>query len=200
MMRLQIDNQIKRLRAGLLLSASLLVSASALPPASDGKGFKAPLVMPSGEVRQMTGRLCRPAKPGPAPLVLLVHGTSPDPIRNAQKEMVHCTDPLAWWFTQQGYAFASFLRPGYGTSPGVVAELNSPPVTHEQASLARAATIPPALAVTMAQAFKSGGGQVELQQFPAFAAEGHVFIADPLGSAVWGPVVADYLARMGAEP
>jgi dienelactone hydrolase len=54
----------------------------------------------------------------------------------------------------------------------------------------------PSLAHRMADAWRSGGGRVELVVVPAFGLEGHGLAEADDGEAVWGPIVAGFLARL----
>lgn len=75
--------------------------------------------------------------------------------------------------------------------------------------LGRAATMPmlwiytendsffaPALAKGMYDAFSAAGGRAEFHQLPAFGKDGHLLFVSTGGSAVWGPLMEAYLARM----
>jgi dienelactone hydrolase len=53
----------------------------------------------------------------------------------------------------------------------------------------------PALARRMADAWRAGGGHVDLVIVPAFGLEGHRLAEAADGAAVWGPIVAQFLAR-----
>jgi hypothetical protein len=48
--------------------------------------------------------------------------------------------------------------------------------------------------------FTAAGGQAELHQIGPFGADGHQLFFGRGGSAVWGPLVADYLSRMHVSP
>src|SRR5262245_17200294 len=52
----------------------------------------------------------------------------------------------------------------------------------------------PTLARRMAEAWRAGGGQVELAIVPAFALEGHRLAQADDGAAVWGPLLSQFLA------
>jgi len=54
----------------------------------------------------------------------------------------------------------------------------------------------PSLAHRMAEAWRAGGGQVELAILPAFALEGHHLAQADDGSAAWGPVLSQFLAKV----
>jgi dienelactone hydrolase len=54
----------------------------------------------------------------------------------------------------------------------------------------------PALAKSMHDAFTAAGGKAEFHQLPPFAKDGHTLFFGPGGSAIWGPLMDAYLARM----
>ena len=54
----------------------------------------------------------------------------------------------------------------------------------------------PWLVRRMAEAWRFGGGQVELALLPAFGLEGHRLAEADDGAGVWGPVVAGFLAKV----
>jgi pimeloyl-ACP methyl ester carboxylesterase len=55
----------------------------------------------------------------------------------------------------------------------------------------------PSLARRMAEAWRSGGGPVELVVLPAFGLEGHRLAEADDGATLWGPAVARFLAHLG---
>jgi pimeloyl-ACP methyl ester carboxylesterase len=79
--------------------------------------------------------------------------------------------------------------------------------------LGRTATIPmlwiytendsyfaPPLAKAMHDAFAASGGQAEFLQLPAFGQDGHGLFFGKGGSAIWGPPMQAYLARVLGPP
>jgi hypothetical protein len=48
----------------------------------------------------------------------------------------------------------------------------------------------------MAEAWRVGGGRVELALLPAFGLEGHELAQANEGTIVWGPVVSQFLAKL----
>jgi pimeloyl-ACP methyl ester carboxylesterase len=54
----------------------------------------------------------------------------------------------------------------------------------------------PVLARRMAEAWRAGGGHVELVVVPAFGLEGHRLAEAADGASVWGPIVAQFLAHL----
>lgn len=54
---------------------------------------------------------------------------------------------------------------------------------------------PPALAVRMADAYRSAGGEVELHLLPPFGQDGHVLMESGDAVGIWGPLVAAFLSR-----
>jgi hypothetical protein len=53
----------------------------------------------------------------------------------------------------------------------------------------------PSLAYAMWRAFKGAGGAGELQQLPPFGDDGHRLFFGPGGSAIWGPLIENYLGQ-----
>jgi dienelactone hydrolase len=58
----------------------------------------------------------------------------------------------------------------------------------------------PAIAALAYRRFTRAGGAADLHGLPPFGQDGHSLFLAPGGSAVWGPIVADYLARMDLTP
>jgi dienelactone hydrolase len=75
-----------------------------------------------GAVIAMQARLCRPAAPGPARLVVIAHGSPPRAAARPFMTLTPCTNGAVSWFTSQGYAVAVFMRRGYGGTDGPWAE------------------------------------------------------------------------------
>jgi pimeloyl-ACP methyl ester carboxylesterase len=104
-------------RATLILLCSLGLAGfqTALP---DQLHFVAPVTdSEQGTVAQQA-LLCRPMVSNAAPLVVYVHGSPPSASDRPNFRLVRCHSALAKWFTSRGYAFVSFLRPGYGVTGG----------------------------------------------------------------------------------
>jgi dienelactone hydrolase len=75
-----------------------------------------------GSEATITARLCRPAQPGPAPLVLINHGSPVRAEDRATMVAAACTAEAVRWFTERGFAVGLPLRRGYGASGGAWAE------------------------------------------------------------------------------
>lgn len=58
----------------------------------------------------------------------------------------------------------------------------------------------PPIAAALHDSFTAAGGHAELHQVDAYGRDGHRLFFGPGGSAVWGPLMADYLVRMNAPP
>ena len=58
----------------------------------------------------------------------------------------------------------------------------------------------PPIAEALHDSFVRAGGQAELHQLEAFGADGHALFFGRGGSAIWGPLMSAYLARMHALP
>jgi dienelactone hydrolase len=58
----------------------------------------------------------------------------------------------------------------------------------------------PEIAAAMYAAFTQAGGKAEFDQLPVFGSDGHMLFNRNGGSAIWGPLVARYLAeRLGGS-
>ena len=57
----------------------------------------------------------------------------------------------------------------------------------------------PALAASLYDAFTRTGGKADLVQVAPYGNDGHRFFFGKGGSQIWGPPVARYLARQGAQ-
>jgi dienelactone hydrolase len=66
-------------------------------------------------------RICRPPGEGRAPLVVINHGSPPDPAARPRWATPTC-NAVAEWFLQRGYVVAIPLRRGYGATGGSWAE------------------------------------------------------------------------------
>lgn len=72
--------------------------------------------------RLIQARLCRPERPGAAPLAVINHGS---PASTAQRRGMApdaCTSDAAAWFLARGYAVMLPLRRGYGAAGGTWSE------------------------------------------------------------------------------
>lgn len=67
-------------------------------------------------------RLCRPNGSNPARLVVVNHGSPPNPAQRPNMAPSACDQRAISWFLQRGYAVALPLRRGYGASGGNWAE------------------------------------------------------------------------------
>jgi dienelactone hydrolase len=67
-------------------------------------------------------RVCRPALDTPARLVVINHGSPPDPAARPRMQVGRCDQEAAQWFLTRGYVVAFPLRRGYGASGGEWAE------------------------------------------------------------------------------
>jgi dienelactone hydrolase len=67
-------------------------------------------------------RLCRPATDMPARLVVINHGSPPDPAARPKMQIGRCDEEAAQWFLMRGYVVAFPLRRGYGATGGEWAE------------------------------------------------------------------------------
>jgi dienelactone hydrolase len=67
-------------------------------------------------------RVCRPATDTPARLVVINHGSPPDPAARPKMQIGRCDEEAAQWFLTRGYVVAFPLRRGYGASGGEWAE------------------------------------------------------------------------------
>jgi dienelactone hydrolase len=74
----------------------------------------------SGRILLVT-RVCRPPGEARGPLVVINHGSPPDPAQRPRWATPTC-GPIAEWFTRRGYVVARPLRRGYGATGGAWAE------------------------------------------------------------------------------
>ena len=80
----------------------------------------------AGEVQHLVARICRPESPGPAPVVVINHGS---PSRSEDLPLMQpasCSSEPARWFLARGYAVVFALRRGYGGSSGELADYRGP--------------------------------------------------------------------------
>lgn len=67
-------------------------------------------------------RICRPAAPGPAPLVVINHGSPGDAAARPTMRPYVCGSEAVRWFTERGFIAAIPMRRGYGQTGGAWAE------------------------------------------------------------------------------
>ena len=67
-------------------------------------------------------RVCRPATDAPARLVVINHGSPPNPADRPRMRVGRCDQEAAQWFLRRGYVVAFPLRRGYGATGGKWAE------------------------------------------------------------------------------
>jgi pimeloyl-ACP methyl ester carboxylesterase len=67
-------------------------------------------------------RVCRPASDTSARLVVINHGSPPDPAARPRMQVGRCDQEAAQWFLTRGYVVAFPLRRGYGATGGEWAE------------------------------------------------------------------------------
>src|SRR5581483_2727861 len=98
-------------RAALLLALAwlTLAPAGAAPPAvSDARDqlILVPVTGADGRLAQMQTHLCRPDGDAPARLVVINHGSPPDPAVRPRMRPGNCRQEAARWFLSRGYAVA----------------------------------------------------------------------------------------------
>lgn len=71
-------------------------------------------------------RVCRPSADVPAPLVVINHGSPPNPADRPRMQVGRCDQEAAQWFLTRGYVVAFPLRRGYGATGGEWAESYGP--------------------------------------------------------------------------
>ena len=124
-------------RAAVLLGFCLSQSACAQqapsganpPPSSEtarigshDQILAVPVTDASGQVTQLQTRVCRPNSDAPARLVVINHGSPPDPAARPRMQLGRCDQEAAQWFLERGYVVVFALRRGYGATGGVWAE------------------------------------------------------------------------------
>jgi pimeloyl-ACP methyl ester carboxylesterase len=121
-----------RFRAVIACVVFVLAACQGLPPASgmhavgpegppDGRWREQIHWLPVGD-RRIQARLCRPERQGPAPLVVINHGSPPNPAQRAGMRPGDCDNEAVSWFLLRGHAVLLPLRRGYGASGGDWAE------------------------------------------------------------------------------
>jgi dienelactone hydrolase len=86
----------------------------------------APVSDAAGRTTLMQVRVCRPAADAPARLVVINHGSPPDPANRPGMQPGRCDQEAAQWFLRRGYVVAFPLRRGYGATGGDWAERYGP--------------------------------------------------------------------------
>jgi len=86
------------------------------------RNFASPLRDATGRVTPMKVRVCRPQTDVPARLVVINHGSPPNPADRPRMQLGRCEDEAAQWFLTRGYVVAFPLRRGYGATGGDWAE------------------------------------------------------------------------------
>jgi dienelactone hydrolase len=98
----------------------LAMGAAAAGPVPDASGVVVQDqrldIQLDGREYSLAARLYRPAGSGPFPLVVINHGTPPDPAKRSRTKLGF--GRAARWFAAQGYAVVLALRPGFGASDG----------------------------------------------------------------------------------
>ena len=120
---------MRRISWCLLLALLVLAPASAAPPAISGARDQIiliPVTGADGGVTHIQTHLCRPEGDAAARLVVINHGSPPDPAVRPRMLPGNCRQEVAQWFLSRGYAVAFPLRRGYGAGGGAFAESNGP--------------------------------------------------------------------------
>jgi pimeloyl-ACP methyl ester carboxylesterase len=86
----------------------------------------APVSDAAGRTTLMQVRVCRTAADAPARLVVINHGSPPDPANRPGMQPGRCDQEAAQWFLRRGYVVAFPLRRGYGATGGDWAERYGP--------------------------------------------------------------------------
>src|SRR5262245_41745446 len=119
-----------------------------------------------GTAGGMLTRLCRPASPNPAPLVVINHGSPPNAADRPLRKPSSCGSEAARFFTSRGYAVAFPLRRGYGETGGAWAETygSCNAADYVAAGQATADDIAAALDYLLRQPYVAKGGTVIIGQ------------------------------------
>jgi len=75
-----------------------------------------------GQTTMLQTRICRPSGDAPARLVVINHGSPPDPSDRPHMRPGQCNQESARWFLTRGYVVAFPVRRGYGDTGGTWAE------------------------------------------------------------------------------
>lgn len=110
------------IRRALVAALLLFGGCAAEQGASDGAaGELVRLPAPHAD-RALVTRICRPAAAGPAPLVIVNHGSPADAAARSGMQPTSCDREAVRWFTSRGYVAAIPMRRGYGPTGGSWAE------------------------------------------------------------------------------
>ena len=104
----------RRLALALLLSACAADAGLRADEAGETLTLPAPA--------NLHTRICRPAGGGPAPLVVINHGSPRDAAARSTMRPYGCGDEAVRWFTERGFIAAIPMRRGYGQTGGAWAE------------------------------------------------------------------------------
>lgn len=106
-----------------LLAAVLLLGACTAEQALTAEGAGELAEIPAAHTdRLFATRICRPAAPGPARLVVINHGSPVDAAARAVMRPTPCDNEAVRWFTSRGYVAAIPMRRGYGPTGGAWVE------------------------------------------------------------------------------
>jgi hypothetical protein len=81
-----------------------------------------PIADEAGHQRMMRGHICRPEGIAKPRLVVINHGSPPNPRERPRMPLLSCDSEAAQWFLHRQYAVVIVLRLGYGASDGPWAE------------------------------------------------------------------------------
>ncbi|MBP0492316.1 alpha/beta hydrolase family protein [Pararoseomonas indoligenes] len=110
-------------RMVLALAALLGMAGCAAPDRPGEELLSVPVTAADGSVQTIPARLCRPAGPGPARLVVINHGSPGEGVQaRARYGLLPCGSAVARHFLARGEAVLAPLRRGYGPSGGAWAE------------------------------------------------------------------------------
>ena len=84
--------------------------------------YWAPVTDIGGRVTQLRVRVCEANSESPQRLVVINHGSPPNPAERPRMQLGKCEQEAAQWFLKRGYAVAFALRRGYGETGGSRAE------------------------------------------------------------------------------
>ena len=102
-----------------LLALGACASGAALPADEVGETLSLPAShVPNG----LFTRIYRPGAPGPAPLVVINHGSPGDAAARPTMRPYACGSEAVRWFTERGFIAAIPMRRGYGRTGGPWAE------------------------------------------------------------------------------
>jgi dienelactone hydrolase len=119
-----------RLFAAGLITLLALSSAMAQGPVGEPSGVWrdqihfVPMRDKDGIPHLLYTRICRPRRETPARVVLINHGSPPDPGVRPRMQPATCESEAVQWFLTRGYLVVIGMRRGYGATGGVWAEGN----------------------------------------------------------------------------